>query len=109
MPFFEYHQNNSGGSFDHSPRAGIGYLVVIEAASADEANTRAESIGLYFDGCAEGMDCDCCGDRWSRAWRDEGTERPESYGRPVEGGWGLPAYVHYADGRVECVGQGCEQ
>ncbi|MFE4367966.1 MULTISPECIES: DUF7296 family protein [unclassified Streptomyces] len=60
MPFYEFHQNNSGGGFDYDEDNGISVYVIIEAGSADVANARAEKIGLYFDG--EG-DCPCCGDR----------------------------------------------
>lgn len=48
--FYTFAQNNSGGSF------------VI-----------AESIGIYFDGVECDLDCECCGDRWSR-YCDENDE-----------------------------------
>lgn len=101
MPFFTYDQNNSGGIFKEDKNRGIGETVVIEADSAEHANDRAENIGLYFNGCDEGLDCSCCGDRWYRAWKDEGTEEPEKYGKPVTGGWGISSFIHYADGRIE--------
>ena len=68
--FFEYSQNNSGGSFKISES--VTTHVVIEAHDADHANRIAEEIGIYFDGCDKGMDCSCCGDRWSQkgVWRD---------------------------------------
>ncbi len=100
MPFFEYNQNNSGGFFKHDDRAGIGYAVIVEANNAREADYRAENIGLYFDGVANDRDCECCGGRWCPAYGD-GDPEPLVYGKPPVGGWGLPAYVHYADGRVE--------
>jgi hypothetical protein len=103
MPFYTFNQNNSGGSFDHDPNAGIGYCVCVEAANETDANQRAEQIGLYFNGCDSGMDCDCCGDRWYEQWREEGDETPTLYGKPLTGGWGLPSYIHYLDGRVEMV------
>lgn len=101
--FYTYDQNNSGGSFTHDEHAGIGYLVVVEAYSASHADTLAEEIGLYFDGA---YDCPCCGNRWSEAWKDEGTDEPTSYGRPLdlsgEGQlqWGIPSYVHYLNGSM---------
>lgn len=104
MPFFTYDQNNSGGSFDHQPKQGIGYLVCVEAASAADADRKAEAIGLYFNGCAVGMDCECCGDRWYPAYGD-GDETPLQYGSPIKGERGFPSYIHYADGRVEAVGE----
>lgn len=68
MPYYRFHQNNSGGGFDHDPKAGIGYDVYVEARCPAEANQRAEDIGLYFDGCDKNIDCECCGgDRWTCA------------------------------------------
>lgn len=102
MAFYEFSQNNSGGSFDHDRDAGIGYSVWIEANNADQANALAEGIGLYFDGCDTGSDCACCGDRWYRAWSDKGHEKPQNYdGGEVTGGWGISSYVHYLDGTME--------
>jgi len=99
--FFTFGLNNSGGSFDHDAAAGIGCDVCIEAVDAEDALARAEQIGLYFNGCDDGRDCPCCGDRWSY-WMEnsDGTEAPEKYGKPLKGGWGLPSYVHYIDGRI---------
>ena len=37
-----------------------------------EANTKACDIGIYFDGVANGADCECCGDRWRES--DEITD-----------------------------------
>lgn len=97
--FYTYSQNNSGGGFDHDPGAGIGYEVIVEAESSEDANDRAEMIGLYFNGCAYERDCPCCGDRWYEAsdW-DVSDTVPET-----RGGWGLPSYIHYLDGTVEEV------
>lgn len=101
--FYTYNQNNSGGVFEIDLEAGIGHFVIIEADSADEADAKAGSIGLYFDGVRKGLDCLCCGDRWYRAW-EEPTHTPEVYGQsPSEfvGGVIKHVFVHYADGRVE--------
>ena len=65
MNFYLFDQNNSGGSFDFNEEEGITLTVVIQAENAENANKRAEEIGLYFDGCNNEIDCDCCGDRWS--------------------------------------------
>lgn len=105
--FFHFSQNNSGGSFDYDEPAGITHHVVIEADSLEEANQRAEAIGLYWDGVGAGKDCECCGDRWSPAW--SGDEVPAVYGKPVtesEDGlfhWmpGYEVFIHYKDGRIE--------
>jgi hypothetical protein len=97
--FYTYDQNNTGGSFDHQPEAGIGYRVCIEAFTENQAESRAGEIGLYFDGCETGKDCPCCGDRWSR-WAEK-AESPSYDRKPLAGGWGLPSYIHYLDGRIE--------
>lgn len=73
LKWFEYRQNNSGGSFTYDPQNGISVNVYIQAQDAREADYKAEAIGLYWDGCQSGMDCDCCGDRWypqNRYWGD---------------------------------------
>lgn len=114
MAFFEFNQNNSGGGFDIDESVGISVLVIIEADSAEEANRKAEDIGLYFDG--EG-DCRCCGNRWYEVWSDsDGEPVPSYYGTPiqdVEFGKGLnskwnktgpEAYVHFKDGTIQGYG-----
>jgi len=74
MPFYTFRQNNSFGKW-------IGpQIIIIEADNHDEANELAQNHGIYFDGCADGRDCSCCGDRWSMAWEHQGTEQPEIYG-----------------------------
>lgn len=102
--FYEYDQNNSGGSFIVNDD--VTYNVIIEADSAKEANAKAEEVGLYFNGIADdGPDCPCCGDRWSRAWSDDGEETPMIYDTPVEEYseyWATGsepwAHVYYKDG-----------
>ena len=80
MAFYTYNQNNSGGSFD-----GDNYII-IEADNAAEANEIAERrTPIYFNGCADGRDCDCCGDRWYKKnddWSDA-DEAPTIYGLDV--------------------------
>ena len=73
--WWEYTQNNTGGAFDTS----LGKHVMIEAPDADSADRIAEENGLYFDGCDSGVDCSCCGDRWSRAWASRDTPYPYGY------------------------------
>lgn len=111
--FYTYTQNNSGGSFDYDRDRGISNYVIVEADNKDEANLRAEQIGLYFDGCDTGMDCDCCGDRWGRAYYTEGTEGAEIYGESVltfkpSINWqpeGFPhTFVHFKDGGMAAIG-----
>ena len=105
--FYQYNQNNSGGSFVFDKDMGITHHVVIEAESADDADRRAEEVGLYFNGCEEGRDCSCCGDRWHPTY-GEGDSEPLYYGMPVNkatgAAWMKPnkdIAVHYLDGRIE--------
>ncbi|ATW61342.1 hypothetical protein SEA_DEXERS_66 [Streptomyces phage Dexers] len=117
MPFFEYNQNNSGGSFHIDEEAGISTVVIVEAEDANAADRKAEEIGLYFDGDG---DCSCCGDRWyaqGGGWNDDaGDLVPSIYGEPVSdidfsssyrSRWadGAPeVYVHFANGTVQGYG-----
>jgi hypothetical protein len=105
--FYCFRQNNSGGSFVVDEDSGLTHFVIIEAGSADEANSKAEDIGIYFDG---EYDCPCCGDRWYPASDYEGEALPSVYDTPiaeyVKDGYqwmdsGKNAVVHYADGRKE--------
>lgn len=83
--FYTFSQNNSGGHFVIDEKAGIAEVVIIEAYSADGANSRAELIGIYFNGVASGRDCGCCGDRWDEIFSDgEGEDVPSCYGTPIE-------------------------
>lgn len=110
--FYVYSQNNSGGFFEIDHSAGISVVVIVEADSAEQANHRAEQIGLYFDGDG---DCSCCGDRWHDIWDSErgGDDVPSLYGKPLVDygredfpygvhGWAgsePEVYVHVKDGR----------
>jgi len=98
--FYEYDQNNSGGGFIVNDD--VTYNVFIEADSREEADRRAEEIGIYFDDNFD-VDCECCGTRWSYAY--SGEETPMIYGKPVEEYdeiWANDgeayAYVYYKDG-----------
>lgn len=122
MGFVTYRQNNSGGGFDIDVDRGISVNVIVEAGTVSEANERAQSLGIYFNGCDDGMDCPCCGDRWYEPYgEDSVTEVPETgygtslfdYGTErdpaVQGGYrmtpmrwagDLPdVFVHLKDGR----------
>jgi hypothetical protein len=107
--FYTYNQNNSFGTFDVNED--VTYYVIVEADSVEDANRRAEGVGIYFDGCSRGRDCPCCGDRWSEAWDgDDATPEPMIYGEPVAEftPWshqqGEPiAHVYYKDGSKQEV------
>ena len=103
--FYTYNQNNSGGSFVFE-KSGISHFVIVEADSAEDADSKAQAIGLYFDG--EG-DCDCCGARWSQAYN--GTNEPEVYGASAFDyevskfgikwmGEDPEGFIHYRDGKI---------
>lgn len=61
MGFYTFSQNSSGGLFNINDS--VSQYVIVEADTANEANSIFENIG-YFNGCADGIDCPCCGDRW---------------------------------------------
>lgn len=85
MKWFQYKQNNSGGSF--TVDTNVAHNVLIQANSADEADSIAEDVGLYFGGVSSGSDCECCGDRWipqrTYEWDNSGDDVPSDYGKPL--------------------------
>lgn len=111
--FYHYNQNNSGGHFILNEETGITNHVIVEADTPAKADERAEEIGVYFDGCEDGQDCPCCGDRWCTASDWNSDETPKVYNTPVEEFnvtkqemmWiktpGREIAVHYLDGRIE--------
>lgn len=93
MGFYEYRQNNSGGEFHINNDLAV--HVFIEADSPSEANSKAEDIGIYFDGVRQGDDCSCCGDRWHDTEDDEG-EDTVNISRLVK-----TYRIHYKDGSIK--------
>jgi hypothetical protein len=73
--WYEFRQNNSGGSFAIDDDVTV--YVLIQADSTKSANTKAEEVGIYFDGVGNGQDCECCGDRWYEA--DDAMESFTTY------------------------------
>ena len=103
--YYTYDQNNSGGHFILNDR--VTYTVIVEAKSAAEADEKAEDHGIYFNGCNDGRDCPCCGDRWHKQW-GEGSKTPEIYGKhPKEHKdvmckkGEVYCYIYHADGTKE--------
>jgi hypothetical protein len=82
--FYTFTQNNSAGYFVINDR--VCHFVIIEADTAEQANDKAEDIGIYFNGVRAEIDCSCCGDRWySQRHEDDGEETPTiSGGQPSE-------------------------
>jgi hypothetical protein len=77
----------------------------------DDANSIAESIGMYFDGCSDGRDCSCCGDRWYPTY-GKGDDVPSIYGDEIVNGeihsdsrgWmgeNPEGFIHYKNGNIE--------
>src|SRR5574343_84890 len=85
MKFYTYDQNNSGGRFDFKDNT-LSAFVIIEAESADDADRRFCDLGGYFNGCEDGLDCSCCGDRWYPTSDAQGTDVPSVYGEDVSSG-----------------------
>lgn len=65
--FYQFSQNNSGGSFHVTDT--LCHRLFIEATSKESAILTAEGLGCYWNGVSDGIDCKCCGDRWSD-WAD---------------------------------------
>lgn len=106
--FYNFCQNNSGGHF--AVDENVAHNVWIEAASMREAIAKAEELGIYFNGCASGQDCNCCGDRWHEPWTDAGKTEEEmradiqSNKDGKYDSWTDPeAYIHFYDGSKEAI------
>lgn len=109
MKWYEFSQNNSGGSFDVDDK--LCHRLFIEAETEKDAVKKAEEMGAYFDGID---DCPCCGNRWHEP--DE-LKFPEELGAVVLNdvesyaqnladnyGWTKPdARIFYASGDVKEV------
>lgn len=92
--FYTFFQNSTHGYFK-----GPAMIVIVEAENWFDANRTAEGFcGVYFDGIEKGVDCDCCGDRWSR-------KGPENTGSPVPSLFNIPLgeYPEAAEGEGESV------
>jgi hypothetical protein len=113
--WYRFRQNNSGGRWSVDER--VAETVFVQEYTAERANEKAQSVGLYFNGVADGYDCPCCGDRWhpQHSETDECYVTPEI---PLEGVyapvWGRAPYAlsdartpasravfHHLDGRVQ--------
>jgi len=112
--FYEFSQNNSGGSFVVNKK--LTHRLFVEADSVEEACVFAKSLGCYWNGVDEGLDCDCCGDRWHKPWDDDGVTYPyewskgivfnsvEEHAQYVANNYGMTvpdARIFYKDGSVK--------
>ncbi len=106
VKYYDFSQNNSGGRWKVDEN--FAENTIISARNLKEANYRAEELGIYFNGCEAGMDCDCCGDRWSSQWSESKDLEPLIYGEKPEKYLTESTYsmretiiVHHADGTRE--------
>lgn len=81
--WFEYRQNNSGGSFVSDQN--VAHSVWVEADSHESANEIAKDKGIYFDGVEDDRDCPCCGDRWWPCSDSDSEDVPSTYVRDKNG------------------------
>lgn len=108
MAFWLWDQHNSGGAFIMDDD--LAHRVYIEADSFEEAEAKAMDLGVYYEGVAEGYDCDCCGDRWYRPtelkfpiqWNEQrafyDVEPYAEYLKKMYG-WGpIDYHIYYKDG-----------
>lgn len=79
--FYLFDQNNSGGSFIVNDK--VCHRLFIEADCGGDALEIAESLGCYWDGVSKGIDCPCCGDRWSSYYDEIDIEKFNSDGYKV--------------------------
>lgn len=102
--FYHFSQNNSGGVYALTET--LGHDLYVEASSPEQANERAESLGIYFGGVASRADCACCGDRWTPAesWTHTLANMPAAFHKPA---WMYPegryAVAHFQDGSFRRV------
>lgn len=88
--FYTFDQSNPGGYFINDDK--IAEYIIIQAESADEANNKAEEIGIYFNGIRKGLDCSCCNDRWYPVAEWDGKDTIKITSSMIEKG-----YKIYAD------------
>lgn len=110
LKWYRFTQNNSGGGFDVDGK--VCHQLFIQAPDEATATEKAVSLGVYFNGCDDGTDCPCCGDRWYGCdevklpvqWRSEFTlDTIEAYAQLLADryGWTKPdVRIFYADGNV---------
>jgi len=78
--FYLFNQNSTFGYMVRNED--VDSYVFVEADSYAQAKAIAKAHGVYFDGCAKGIDCPCCGDRWVY-WDSEGFDVPTLYDEPI--------------------------
>ena len=106
--WYEFRQNNSGGDFIVDDK--VCHFLYIEADNFGKAVSIAESLGCYWNGVEKGIDCPCCGSRWSKwdnqpiDFDDNNSKSIEEYAQKMssEYGWTYPdARIYYKNGDVK--------
>jgi len=64
--FYTYDQNNSWWVYIVNYIKWIWAAVIIEAKNKKQAENISKKIWIYFDWVNNGIDCECCWDRWIR-------------------------------------------
>jgi hypothetical protein len=59
--YYTFVQNNSGGTYN-----GPHYIIIESFSMAHAIEFAEDNTEIYFDGCEDDIDCNCCGDRWNR-------------------------------------------
>lgn len=110
MAFYQWNQNNSGGIFVVNDQ--LCHRIIVEADTMKEAEHKAFDMGVYYNGCYDGIDCDCCGDRWYCADTVDipnesySYDSVEDYAQHLadEYGWTTPDIrIFYKNGEVEDI------
>lgn len=113
MKWYEFSQNNSGGEFDVNDN--VCHRVFIQSENEEKATEKAVKLGMYFDGVAGGMDCECCGDRWSNPceltfpykYTNEMTfETVEDFAQYLANEYGFTVpdcYLYYGNGKKKKI------
>ena len=106
--WYEFKQNNSGGSFVVDDK--VCHRIYIEAEDFREAVIIAESLGCYWNGVEKGIDCPCCGSRWSK-WDNQPIDFDDNNSKSIaeyaqkmtnEYGWTYPdERIYYKNGDVK--------
>ena len=86
---YVYRQSNSGGQYMDPAQ-----FIIVEAENEPAALDKAKEAGLYLDGVATGVDCSCCGDRWSNLTSEFNSLREaKSYCYEENGNQDVTPYV----------------